>query len=165
MGDKIYGELIMNETETLKPVTRNLTLKQQKFVDCFAGNIKEAAEKAGLTYQYCRRLATKSNILELIKKRQETEIRPCDIATRQQRQEFWTQIMNDTGKPLPDRLRASELLGKSEADFTDNINNNNTPEPIKLTDEDREELRRMAIHLNKTGTDDTHSNNTADGTK
>lgn len=127
----------MTNNETVKPVTRKLTLKQQKFVDCFAGNIKEAAEKAGLTYQYCRRLATKSNILETIKKRQETEIRPCDISIRQQQQRFWSEIMNDTGKPMPDRLRASELLGKSEADFTDNINNQTTEQPIELSDEER----------------------------
>ncbi len=59
----------------------------------------------------------------------------------------------------------TELQGRYLSMFTDNLNTNNTPEPIKLTDEDREELRRMALHLNKTGTDDKHSNNTADGTK
>jgi hypothetical protein len=59
----------------------------------------------------------------------------------------------------------TELQGKYLAMFTDNINNQTTEKHIKLTPEERAELRRMALHLNKTGTDDTHSNNTADGTK
>ena len=94
-----------------------LTIKQQKFVDCYDGDTKKAAKVAELSYDYARRLVTKSHILEAIRNRIDNEIRPSMIATRQQRQKFWTDVMNDKGELLKDRLKASELLGKSEMDF------------------------------------------------
>ncbi len=100
---------------------RQFTIKQQRFIDCYAGDIKEAAEKAGLSYDYARKLVTKSHILEAIRNRQDTEVRPKDIADRQERQAFWTKMMRDTGEDAKDRLKASDLLGKSEADFTENL--------------------------------------------
>ncbi len=100
---------------------RQFTIKQQKLIDCYVGDIKEAAEKAEISYGYARRLVTKSHILEAIRNRQETEIRPKDIADRQERQQFWTEVMQDKTVEMKDRLKASELLGKSEADFADNI--------------------------------------------
>ena len=103
------------------PAVRHFTTKQQRLINCYAGNIKEAAKKAGLSYDYARRLVTKSHILEAIRNRQETEVRPKDIADRQKRQEFWTTVMYNKGEDMKDRLKASELLGKSEADFTENL--------------------------------------------
>ena len=100
---------------------RQFTTKQQRLIDCYAGDIKEAANKANISYGYARQLLTKSNILEAIRNRQDTEVRPKDIADRQERQSFWTQIMRDTSEDTKDRLKASELLGKSEADFTENL--------------------------------------------
>ena len=104
-----------------KSAVREFTTKQQRLIDCYAGNIKEAAEKAGLSYDYARRLVTKSHILEAIRNRQDTEVRPKNIADRQERQAFWTRIMRDGGEDTRDRLKASDLLGKSEADFTENL--------------------------------------------
>ena len=43
------------------------------------------------------------------------------IATREQRQQLWTEIMYDTEQSTRDRLRASELLGKSCGDFIERI--------------------------------------------
>ena len=101
--------------------TRQFTTKQQKLIDCYAGDIKEAAKKADISYGYARRLVTKSNILEAIRNRQDTEVRPKDIADRQERQAFWTTIMRESSEDTKDRLKASDLLGKSEADFTENL--------------------------------------------
>jgi len=95
------------------------TAKQQRLIDCFAGDIKEAAERANISYGYARNLMTKSDILAAIQNRQDTEVRRRRIATRQQRQQFWTRTMTDESVSMGDRLRASELLGKSEADFID----------------------------------------------
>jgi hypothetical protein len=120
----------MTNEKIVKPVTRKLTLKQQKFVDCFDGNIKEAAAKAGLSYRYCRGLVAKEHILEAIRNRQDTEVRPKTIATRQERQAFWTKTMRDKTAMMRDRLKASELLGKSEADFTENMNYKNAYDDI-----------------------------------
>lgn len=47
------------------------------------------------------------------------------IATREQRQQLWTEIMYDTGQSTRDRLRASELLGKSCGDFIERIETKN----------------------------------------
>lgn len=47
--------------------------------------------------------------------RQEDE--HAGAATRQDRQRFCTAIMRDDKIPMRDRLKASELLGRSEGDF------------------------------------------------
>jgi len=100
-----------------KSAVRQFTTRQRRLIDCYAGDIKKAASKAGLSYDCARRLVTKSHILEAIKNRQDTEVRPKNIADRQERQQFWTQIMRDTQEDARDRLKASDLLGKSETDF------------------------------------------------
>ncbi len=41
------------------------------------------------------------------------------IKTRLQRQAFWSDMMDETDASRMDKLRASELLGKSQADFID----------------------------------------------
>ncbi len=92
------------------------TEKQRMFVAAWDGNIKNTAEKAGLSYEYCRRLVTKSHIKAALLERAEDREDEL-VADRQARQRFWTEIMRDETKPMQDRLRASELLGKSEGDF------------------------------------------------
>ena len=128
--------------------TKKLTIKQQKFVDAYNGNVKGAAEKAGLDYNYCRKLVTKGHILEIIRNRQDTEVRPKTIATRQDRQEFWTKVLRDKKKKMTDRLRASELLAKSEADFTENVKHSgeiNNP-MTGLTPAERLKALRESLH-------------------
>ena len=117
-----------------------LTNKQQRFVDSYDGDIKKTAKKAGLSYGYCRRLVTKTNILEAIRYRQDTEIRPRTIANRQQRQKFWNETMRDEKQDMRDRLRASELLGRSEADFVKHLV---VIEENVLTDNECEEIRQL----------------------
>ena len=103
-----------------EPVEKpEFTVKQQRFIDAYDGDIKKAAVKAEITYQYARRCATKSNIMAAIKSRQDTEVRPNTIMNRQQRQEFWTKVAESEDEAMRDRLRASELLGKSNADFVE----------------------------------------------
>lgn len=43
------------------------------------------------------------------------------IATRAERQAFWTEMMLDPLLKPADRLKAAELLGKSEADFIEKV--------------------------------------------
>lgn len=43
-----------------------------------------------------------------------------EAKSSKERKEFWSEIMDTAEKPS-DRLKASELLGRSEADFTDTI--------------------------------------------
>ena len=118
------------------------TVKQQRFIDFYDGNATEAARKAGYKQPKLSGYEniTKHNILAAIKKR-ETERGNKNIATREERQEFWTRVFNGeltepliTGRDgdgnkivlevppkMSDRLKAPELLGRSEADFTYNI--------------------------------------------
>ena len=125
-----------------KPITpyENLTVKQQRFIDFYDGNGTQAAEKAG--YKNPRQMASenlsKPDIQDALKNR-ESRRRKGHIADREERQAFWTKILRgeetqpavvgtdgegnsivtDIPPKMTDRLKASELLGKSEADFTD----------------------------------------------
>lgn len=95
-----------------------LTVKQQKFIEAYTGNATEAAKIAGykVPRQQGQRLLSNAVISSAIQKRQEKELKPV-IANRQDRQSFWTEVMSDINNQLKDRLRASELLAKSEGDF------------------------------------------------
>lgn len=94
-----------------------ITDKQQQFIDYYDGDIKSSAKKAKISYGYARNLMTKCDILAAIRNRINNEIRPENIASRQDRQRFWSETMKDSEQTMRDRLRASELLGKSEVDF------------------------------------------------
>jgi len=65
------------------------------------------------------------------------------IADKAERQQFWTTVYLDTKANMGDRLRASELLGKSQADFTDNIRNIDDSPP-ELTAEEIENAKAQA---------------------
>ncbi|MBQ8091375.1 MAG: terminase small subunit [Pyramidobacter sp.] len=99
-----------------------LTEKQQRFVDAYDGNATQAAIAAGYSKKTARMMGrenlTKPYILAEIRNR-ETKRRTPMIASREERQAFWTEIMRDRHEKTQDRLKASELLGKSEADFID----------------------------------------------
>lgn len=103
---------------------RGLTSKQLKFIELYGGNGTEAARLAGyagddatlatVAYENMR----KPEIRAAIKRRGRAELEPL-IATRKARQKFWAKVMMNADTRMADRLKASELLGKSEADFTD----------------------------------------------
>ena len=121
--------------------------KQQAFVDCYNGNATEAAIAAGYSAKTARvkgcQLLTKINI-QYANKSREDKPRALRIATREERQAFWTNVMNgnvkdiafekgtkiDIDVKMTDRLKAAELLGRSEADFTDNTNISGRPTVI-----------------------------------
>ena len=97
-----------------------LTVKQTRFAECYCGNATEAAIQAGYSPRTARsqgqRMLTKVDILSAIKGREDQRIMG-KIATREERQEFWTNVMMNEGLSMHDRLRASDLLGKSEGDY------------------------------------------------
>lgn len=103
-----------------------LSRKQQAFVDCYTGNATEAARLAGYkgSDAVLRSIGsenlTKPNILKAINNRAE-KLSDRRIATRQNRQEMWTEIMRDRTKDVRDRLMASKLLGQSQGDFIQRI--------------------------------------------
>lgn len=121
--------------------------KQQKFVDAYDGNAHQAALAAGYSPKTAQvqasRLLTNVKVIAAIKAREEKP-RSRRIATREDRQAFWTNVMNGNEKDIAfkegekieidvqmkDRLKAAELLGRSEADFTDNTNISGRPTVI-----------------------------------
>lgn len=102
----------------------DLTDRQKKFVQFYDGNATQAAIKAGYSKKTARFIGrenlTKLYIREAIDKRNKKKDAPI-IASRQDRQKFWSEMMNGTNKDVGDRLKASELLGRSEGDFTEKI--------------------------------------------
>ena len=108
--------------EKVQPDKGELNYKQKSFVDAYDGNGKETAIAVGYSPKTAEQTA--SRLLRMVKVRKALEERSArenkdTIATRVQRQELWTKMMNDPEIRSSDRLKASELLGRSEADFTD----------------------------------------------
>lgn len=127
-----------------------LTQKMRAFVEAYDGSVENAAKKAGITYQYARKLSTKVNIIAAIRNKQSTQLMPL-IATREERQQFWSETMKNPEIDMKDRLKASELLGKSNADFTEKILVGDLESELKgLPDEDMEKriehLRDEVMH-------------------
>ena len=102
-----------------------LTTKQRRFIEAYEGNATQAAIKAGYSPKWADRQAhtlieKNREIREAIQKREEQQ-RSELIADRTKRQMFWSRIMNDESESMATRLRASELLGKSEGDFMSSV--------------------------------------------
>lgn len=99
-----------------------LTFKQIKFVEAYAGNGKEAAITAGYTPTHADKQANKllkmPEVIEAIRA-EGAYASHLRIATRQQRQAFWTTVMDDPSEKMLIRLKASELLGRSFGDFVE----------------------------------------------
>jgi phage terminase small subunit len=105
-------------------MARQLTAKQQAFAAAYCGDATEAAIKAGYqkktAYSAGHRLLKNPEIAKIIREREQRKINPL-VASRVDRQAFWTKVMNDEGEPMRERLKASELLGRSEGDFLDKV--------------------------------------------
>ena len=103
---------------------KKLTTKQQRFVDFYDGNATEACRKAGYKgnentlNQMANKLVRNGKIKTAIEKREKLSNKRI-IMDRESRQELWTMIALDKEERTETRLRASELLGKSEGDFID----------------------------------------------
>ena len=107
------------------------TPKQQAFINSYKGNGVEAAKLAGYKGSdaslsvIAYRLLRNVKIAEAIDAR---NLKPISkhIATREERQAFWTEVMLDQEQRMNDRLKAAELLGRSNADFIERIETNLT---------------------------------------
>ena len=112
-----------------------LTVRQQRFVEAYNGNATQAMIDAGFSKK-----SAASNVDKILKnteiqaaiQNREKERNSAAIATREERQTFWTAIMRDDEVDLRDRLRASELLGKSEGDFLEKWLDMTPPTPPNI---------------------------------
>jgi len=96
------------------------TVKQRAFVEAYCGNATEAALQAGYSPKTAAFIGAenlkKPKIAAALKEREDKRLASL-IATREERQRFWTSMMRDEDRKEVDRLKASELLAKSEGDF------------------------------------------------
>ncbi len=96
----------------------NITGKQAKFISEYTKdfNATQAAIRAGYSpktaYSIGQRLLKNVEVQAAMK-----EHRKKFIADRETRQKFWTDTMQDKDEDMKNRLRASELLAKSECEF------------------------------------------------
>jgi phage terminase small subunit len=98
-----------------------LTERQKKFCERYAangGNATEAATFAGYAHPQSQgeRMLKNVDVSDYIKTLTQPE-QNKRIATAIDRQEFWTSLMYDTEIEAKDRIKASELLAKSQGDF------------------------------------------------
>lgn len=117
----------------LKKLYGRLTEKQKRFVDAWDGNSTSSAQAAG--YKDPRnegyRCLKNADISRLIRAKRAAELKP-EIASRLERQLFWSKTMADPEIPFKYRLKASELLGKSEGDFIERYKDESGPRVIKV---------------------------------
>lgn len=103
-----------------------MTDKQELFIQEYLidMNATAAAKRAGYSektaYSIGQENLNKPEIKQAIQQQLENR-KSALIATREQRQRLWTEIMYDMEQSTRDRLRASELLGKSCGDFIERI--------------------------------------------
>lgn len=108
-----------------------MTHKQLKFITEYTKdfNATQAAIRAGYSKKSAYSIGQ-----ELLKnpeiKNAMSECRNGMIADRNERLKFWTDIMRDESQELKHRLRASELLGKAQADFTEKVEMKAKPQTL-----------------------------------
>ena len=113
--------------------------RQQLFVNEYLVdlNCTQAAIRAGYSsrtaYSQGQRLLKNAEVSQAIDTAM-TERRNKLIATREKRQAFWSSVMNDADEDMRNRLKASELLGKSEADFVERKEIAASELPLTLAD-------------------------------
>lgn len=123
-----------------------LNAKRQAFVDAWEGNATAAALAAGYSpktaYSQGQRLLKTVEVQEAIKAREAQRLAPT-IATRQERQEFWTSVLRNEEEAMKNRLKAAELLGKSEGDFLERVEMDQTVSVNVFDEETRARLLEM----------------------
>lgn len=98
----------------------------------YSGNATEAARAAGYRGNDSTLSVTGARLLRHPEVRAALDARTArslagEIATREERQALWTRVMRDVEADMKDRLRASELLGKSQADFVERVEHSAGP--------------------------------------
>lgn len=111
------------EEPKIKP---QLKLVATYYVGECAGNAEQSAIKAGYSEKYARgnayKLVARKDVQEYMAYlRYLQETNPASptlhIASLNEIQSFWTNVMNDARWEMKDRLRASESLAKSKGAF------------------------------------------------
>lgn len=143
MGPFSFASLLMKGSDGMK-----LTAKQERFVQEYLIdlNATQAAIRAGYSKKSARQVGTENLSKPSIKQAIEEKLKQIDdekTADAKEIREFWTRVMRGDEKEtvlkydseghqveteisvsMKDRIKASEMLGKSFAMFTDKIDSN-----------------------------------------
>lgn len=123
-------------TPELQELYDKLTDKRKRFVDLWTGDATETAKLVPFASPNVQgpRLLDNVGICRLIKAKRDAEVKP-NVMSRIERQEFWSNVARGNEKQdavigkgedaviakvppaMKDRLKAAELLAKSEGDF------------------------------------------------
>lgn len=105
-------------------MSNGLTGLQRRFVKHYSGDARAAAIAAGYSASVANKadsvLMKNDTILDALQLR-ETYMRSESVASRIERQEFWTSIMRDDEQDIKVRMTAARDLAKSEGDFIDRV--------------------------------------------
>ena len=99
-----------------------LSTKRQMFVDLYDGNAAATAKLVGYAYPSVEgnRLFNDPAVIAALDERDHNKHKN-NIASREERQAFWTTVMRNDNVAMGDRLKAADSLGRSEADFVDRM--------------------------------------------
>lgn len=101
-----------------------LTPREQAFADAYRGNATQAALEAGYSPKSAGtlgyRLIKRANVRAEID-RQGRERSKAAIVSREEMQQFFSEVVRDTLLPLRERLHAAQLLGKTRGDFSEKL--------------------------------------------
>ena len=108
-----------------------MTPKQERFVAEYLidGNVTRAAVVAGYSLKTAASIGsenlTKPEIIEAVRQGKTRILAKVEaravrrVASKRELQELWTEVAEDPAQEMPSRLRATQLLGLSEAYFTE----------------------------------------------
>ena len=113
-----------------------LTVKQQRFVEAYNGNATRAAIDAGYSPKWATKfgpnlIGKNREVAAAIREREEKRVNSL-ILSREERQIFWSNVVRDPDEDMKNRLKASELLGRSEADFMEKVFDATPPTPPNI---------------------------------
>lgn len=127
-----------------------LTVKQRKFIEVYNGNATDAARQAGYSGNdnalgvTGHELLRNPKIAEIIKSRDQQSTN-AKIATKEERQAFWTRVMSDENADMSDRLQASKILGQSQGDFITKVEATGKNVVIREVSEDTPQEREERL--------------------
>lgn len=110
-------------TPALYDTRAPLTPLQRLFVEYYSGSISGTvdfmnANDIDISMEDAVKMSKLASVKLAIKHKGKQE---RTIAEKKERQRFWSGVMNDTSEDMKNRLKASELLGKSEKDFVEKV--------------------------------------------
>lgn len=118
--------------------------RMKKFINNYlsnGGSVPKASESVGVSKTTGYKWINAPEVQRYIQS--VTDALP-DIARREDLQRFWTDTLADKTVSMGDRVRCSELLAKSQAVFTENVNVNKRDVNQKLEEASDELLDKIA---------------------